>query len=286
MFSPESHLIIAHLFPRLIGIIYFFALGSLLFQIRGLIGERGILPVRAYLDHFRNRLGTRRFYWVPTVFWWDCSDQALMAVAGLGTFLAVLLAFGIYPFLLLPLLFLIHLSIVSVGQDFLSFGWEMFFLETSCHAFLLSLASIPNSVVWISVCFLIFRFHLQAGTSKLLSREPVWRNLTALFYHYQTQPLPNMMAWYLHKFPLWFHKLSTFMTLLIEIVLPFAIFGPKEFQFAAFLGFFFLQFSIWISGNYSYLNHLTAVLVSLLISDSYLDHFFTLPDTPPTPWYL
>ena len=286
MFSPESHLIIAHLFPRLIGAIYFFALGAFLFQIRGLIGEKGILPIDTYLDHFRHRLGKRRFYWIPTVFWINSSDRALLAVTGLGTFLAILLVFGVYPSLLLPLLFLIHLSIVSVGQDFLSFGWEMFFLETSCHAFLLSLSPIPNPVVWISIYLLIFRFHIQAGTSKLLSKEPVWRDLTALSYHYQSQPLPSTLAWYLHKFPLWFHKFSTIMTLVIEIILPFAIFGPKELQLIAFIGFFLLQFSIWISGNYSYLNHLTVVLISLLISDSYLENFFNLPDIPSTPWYL
>jgi hypothetical protein len=286
MFSPDSHLIIANLFPRLMGIIYFFSLGSFLFQIRGLIGERGILPVKAYLNPFQQRWGKRRFYWIPTVFWLNSSDQALMFITGLGTFLAILLTLGVYPFLMLPLLFLIHLSIISVGQDFLSFGWEMFFLETSCHAFLLSLTSVPNLVVWISVYLLIFRFHIQAGTSKLLSREPVWRNLTALAYHYQTQPLPNTIAWYLHKFPLWFHKLSTLMTLLIEIVLPFAIFGPKELQLTAFLGFFFLQFVVWLSGNYSYLNHLTVVLVSLLINDSYLQFFFSLPDTSLTSEYL
>ena len=286
MFSPESHLIIAHLFPRLIGAIYFFALGAFLFQIRGLIGEQGILPVKIYLDHFRNRLGKRRFYWLPTIFWWNCSDKALMGITAIGTLLAVFLMFGIYPALLLPLLFLIHLSIVTVGQDFLSFGWEMFFLETSCHAFLLSLTTIPNPVVWISLYLLIFTFHIQAGTSKLLSGEPVWRNLTALSYHYQTQPLPNAVAWYVHKFPLWFHKLSTIGVLFIEIILPFAIFGPKELQLAAFAGFFLLQFSIWISGNYSYLNHLTAVLISLLISDTYLNSVLSSPEITPTPWYL
>ena len=286
MFSPDDHLIIAHLFPRLLGIIYFFALAPFLFQIQGLIGSQGILPVELYLNHFRHKLGKRRFYWLPTLFWVNCSDRALMALPAAGTLLSVLLICGVYPSLLLPLLFLIHLSIVTVGQDFLSFGWEMYFLEISCNAFFMSLTPTPNLAIWISFYLLIFRFHLQAGTSKLISKEKVWRDLTALSYHYESQPLPNTIAWFFHKLPLWFHKFSTVFALAIEIVLPFALFGPKEMQLAAFCGFFLLQFFIWVSGNYSYLNHMTVVLISLLISDAYLSHFLTIPKVDPNPLYL
>lgn len=210
-----------------------------------------------------------------------------MGVTALGTALAVLLALGFYPFLLLPLLIIIHLSIVTVGQDFLSFGWEMFFLEISYNVFFLSLTHKPNIFIWISLNLLIFRFHLQAGASKLQSGDPNWRNLMALCYHYQTQPIPNMIAWYFHKLPVWFHKFSVAMMLFVEIIVPFAIFGTEEMRLAAFILLFLLQLFIWVSGNYSYFNHLTMVLVLLLVSDTYLEPLFGMADSRPTsPWLL
>lgn len=286
MLSPEAHLIIAHLFPRLLGVIYFFALAPFIFQIRGLIGENGILPVSLYLKHFRHMSKLKRYYWLPTIFWWTHSDRALVAASAVGSVLAVLLACGVYPIVLIPILFFIHLSIVTVGQDFLSFGWEMFFLEISFNAFFLSLTTVPNIAIWISLYLLLFRFHIQAGSSKFLSREKVWRNLTALNYHYQTQPLPNTIAWYFHKLPVPFHKFSVIMMLVIEIILPFAMLGPQSFQLAAFIGFFLLQYFIWVSGNYSYLNYLTVVLSTLLISDIYLAPVFSVPEAQSSPLIL
>ena len=98
---------------------------------------------------------------------------------------------GFYPALCLGCLFLIYLSIVSIGQDFLSFGWESFLLEITFYTFWLSLTPVPNIFIWFCLNFLLFRFHVQAGAVKLQSHDPNWRNLTALKFHYQSQPLPN-----------------------------------------------------------------------------------------------
>ncbi|MGA8164601.1 MAG: lipase maturation factor family protein [Waddliaceae bacterium] len=278
MFSPESSLIITTVFPRLLGMIYLFALGAFLFQILGLVGSEGILPAKKYLEFFKQRLGKRRFYWIPTVFWCNAGDRALMGTIVLGVVFAVLLVAGVYPPVMLFLLIVIHLSIVSIGQDFLSFGWEMFFLEIAYHAFFLSLASPPNIFIWISINLLIIRFHWQAGISKLKSGEPTWKNLTALHYHYETQPLPNTVAWFFHQLPGWFHQCSVLMMFAIELFVPFGVLGTEFIRLQAFALFFLLQLFIWISGNYSYLNHLTVVLVALLISDTYLAFLFGQPE--------
>jgi lipase maturation factor 1 len=279
MWNPEAYTIIASLFPRLLGLIYFFAFGAFVFQIRGLLGKNGILPIGEYLDWVRARLPKRHLYLVPTIFWINASDAVLMSVAVGGTILSVLLMLGVFPPLMLLLLYILYLSIVSAGQDFLSFGWEGFLLETTVNAFFLSMAAPPNLAIWISINLVLFRFHLQAGAVKLQSQDPNWRNLTAIAYHYQSQPIPNTVAWYVHKWPMWFHKLSTALMFIIELIVPFAIFGNEWMRLGAFFAFVGLQWVIWITGNFSYLNHLTVVLSTILVANVYLEPWISY--SPP-----
>lgn len=274
MFEPQDYLISSHLFLRLLGLVYFAAFGAFLFQIRGLIGKEGILPIESYLELLKFHLKKRRFYFAPSVFWINCSDRALLGVTALGTILSVLLLFNVFPWLILLLLYVLYISIVSTGQDFLSFGWEGFLLEVTFNAIFLSLTPVPNPFVWISLNLVLFRFHFQGGIVKLLSGDINWRNLTGVAYHYQSQPLPNTIAWYAHKLPLWFQKLSTALMLLIEIIVPFGMLGNQEIRLGVFLCFIGLQFFIWLTGNFSFLNHLTVVLSLILVGDVYLKPIF------------
>lgn len=268
MFNPESYSIAAALFIRMLGIIYFFALGALIFQVKGLIGKNGILPLSKYLNLMAKRYPKKKFLYAPTLFWINSSDYALLGVLAFGTFLSLCLILGIYPPLMLFLLYFIHLSIVSAGQEFLSFGWEGFLLEITVHAFFLSLTPIPNLAIWISINFLVFRFHFQAGAVKLQSYDRSWRDLTAIAFHYQTQPLPNTIAWYFHKLPLLFNKTSVVIMFIIEMIVPFAIFGDENMRLFAFFSCIALQFMIWFTGNFSYLNHLTGILLVILLSNT------------------
>ncbi len=206
-------------------------------------------------------------------------------MALVGTILSLTLVLGIFPAAILFLLYILYLSIVTAGQDFLSFGWEGFLLEITINAFFLSLTSPPNLMVWISINLLLFRFHLQAGAVKLQSRDVNWRNLTAMAYHYQTQPLPNMIAWYAHKLPMWFHKLSTLFMFIIELVVSFGVFGNEPVRLFVLGAFFSLQFMIWLTGNFSYLNHLTVALTALLIGNMYLPPWLgSLPEVSQSPY--
>ena len=90
----------------------------------------------------------------------------------------------------------------------------------------------------------VFRFMFASGISKLLSRCPAWRNLTALRYHYETQPLPNRLAWWAHQQPLWAHKAATAATLFLEIPVPFLIFAPADIRIWAFWAFIALMATI------------------------------------------
>ncbi|MBA3722987.1 MAG: lipase maturation factor family protein [Parachlamydiaceae bacterium] len=270
MFFPDSYTIIISLFPRLIGVIYFFALSSLIFQIIGLIGKNGILPIKNFLNLYRSLSRFKKFQYLPTLFWINSSDKAILGLVIIGTALSICLIAGIYPSLILLLLYVIHLSIVTAGQDFLSFGWEGLLLEITAQAFFLSLSPAPNLIMWISINFLLFRFHFLSGILKLQTRDPNWRNLTAIAYHYQTQPIPNTIAWYMYKLPLWFQKVSTALVLFIEIIVPFGIFFNEEIRIGVFICLFGLQFFIWLTGNFSYLNLMTAIFTTILIGNKFL----------------
>ena len=283
MYSAESYTIALSLLPRLLGFIYFFAFGAFLFQIKGLLGKNGILPIEAHLKWVKEHLSQKCYRLVPSIFWLNSSDTMQMTVVVAGTIFSIFLMLGIFPSLMLLLLYLLYLSIVSAGQDFLGFGWEGFLLEITINTFFISLSSNPNPFLWISLNLILFRFYFQGGMVKLQSKDPNWRNLTGVFFHYQSQPLPNMVAWYAYKLPMWFHKLSTASMLFIEIIIPFAMFGPDWARFGVFILFAVLQWTIWFTGNFSFLNHLSVIFSVILLSNDFLP-WFAHPSIESVSW--
>ena len=288
--NPASYSIAIHLFIKLLGVIYLIAYIPFLFQIRGLLGKEGIRPIGSYLQAIKARFGARRFYYVPTLFWLNSSDTALFALLWSGIALGSFLILGIFPAaLILLLLYLVHLSLTSAGQEFLGFGWETVLMEMTQAAIILTATAPFNSFGWIALNFFLLRFHVQAGASKILSRDKNWRNLTALSYHYFTQPLPNTTAWFFHKLPMWFHKISAVMMFFIELIVPFAIFSPPESRLVVFVLLFGLQVGIWFTGNLSFLNHLTALFCVILLHNRFLEPFLSIPAVEaPSPflWQL
>lgn len=272
--DPESYSIAIQIFLRLLGLIYLFAYVPFLFQIRGLLGKEGILPLGEYLDLLRRRLGKRRFYYLPTLFWLGSSDFALFSLIWAGIVLGSLLLLGIWTPIVLLALYVVHLSLTSAGQEFLGFGWETLLLEITAAAFLMTATTPYNAFGWVTLNFILLRFHLQAGASKLLSGDATWRNFTAIAYHYLTQPLPNTLAWYFHKFPMWFHKLSIWITFYAELILPLAIFSPPLVRLFVAVQLIGLQITIWLTGNLSYLNHMTGALCVILIHNRFLEPLF------------
>lgn len=271
MLNVDSYTIAAEWFPRLLGLIYFFTFGSLYLQIMGLIGSKGILPAKSYLESLYSRFNRKAYLLVPTLFWFNSSDDALKGATLAGCVVSLCLFAGWPPAIMLFILYFLYLSIVSAGQEFLSFGWETFILEITVNAFLMSLTVVPNIIVWISLNFLLFRFHIQAGAVKLQSHDLNWRNFTAIAIHYTTQPLPNTVAWYMTKLPMWFHKICCVMMFFCELVLPFGIFFGETIRLITFVGLFGLQFFIWGTGNLSFLNHLTAAFCVILLNNSVLE---------------
>lgn len=266
--QPDEPSALVHwCFLRTLGLIYLFAFVSFGLQITGLIGSHGILPVADFLQAVRERLGLSGYWRVPTLFWLNASDLFLQLVPAAGAILALLLILGLSHRLILALLFIMYLSLVSAGQDFMAFQWDILLLETGFLAILASPAS--PVTVWL-FRWLLFRLMFLSGAVKLLSGDPTWRHLTALQYHFETQPLPTVLGWMMHQLPAWFHRLSVVVVFIIELAVPFLFFGPRRLRFWAAGAVLFLQIMIFLTGNYAFFNLLTMALCLFLFDDAAL----------------
>lgn len=266
MSGGSGYVITRWMFLRALGVIYLVAFVSLWVQIHGLMGSRGILPVQEYLGALRQQFGPERYYLVPSIFWINASDLALHIACAVGVILSFCVIMGFAPALSLVLLWVLYLSFFSVGRDFLSFQWDTLLLETGFLAILFAstrMSSLPLLLLW----WLLFRFMVESGVVKLTSGDPTWRDLTALDYHYWTQPLPTWTAWYTAQLPQWFHRVSVLFTYVAEIGLPFLILTGRTGRIIACLGMILLQLMIGFTGNYTFFNLLSIALCLTLLDD-------------------
>jgi hypothetical protein len=263
--DPPRYDLVSFLFLRLFGLIYLSAFVSFAVQAQSLIGSHGILPLAELIDAVASRYGPERFFLMPMVFWLNASDIAIQAVCWAGVGLSMLLVFNVLPRLSLFLLYELYLSLFYGGQTFMNFQWDTFLLETGFIALLLSFATTPGICL---LRWLLFRFIFMSGVVKLLSGDPSWWNLSALSYHFLTQPLPTPLAWYAAQLPSSVLKFATGSMLFIELVLPFLIFSPRRLRFVAAFSILLLQSCILITGNYNWFNFQTMLLCLPLFDDS------------------
>ena len=264
------------LFIRGLGLAFFFAFGSLALQIEGLIGESGILPASEFLDTVQKSWGSESFFKVPTIFWlWD-HDYFLTGVALVGLVGSVVLIVGLLPRLMIALLWVLYLSISTVGQNFLAFQWDLLLLECAVVAMIVAPSGVrprfrttpqPHPLGSLLLKVVLFKLMFSSGVVKLSSGDEVWRSLEALMVHYETQPLPTWVGWYAHQFPAWFQKTSVVAVFAIQLLVPFGLFLPRVFRHGAVALLLFLQLLIALTGNYCFFNFLTAVLCLSLVDD-------------------
>lgn len=262
--EPATYEIAVRWFFRALGLIYLIAFLSLAVQIKGLIGARGILPAGRFLAAIRETYGASAWLHLPTVFLFGASDTMLRlaCIAGAVVSLAIILGLGRRAALVAA--YVLYLSLVHAGQTFLSFQWDYLLLEAGFLAIFLRPVFLR---VWL-FRWLLFRLMLQSGAAKLLSHDPNWRNLTALSYHYQTQPLPTVVAWYFDQFPMSFQKFSCAFMFFVELVVPFLFFAPRRLRFFAAAMTITLQTLIFIAGNYTFFNFLSVPLCLFLFDDA------------------
>lgn len=264
-------------FLRALGLTYLIAFVSLWVQVDGLVGANGIVPVSEFLPAAREQIGANALFVLPTLCWFNASDAFLHFLCGGGVVLSLLLIFGVAPVASLVGLFVVYLSLTIAGQTFLSFQWDILLLEAGFLSIFFAPwqlwsqrgRELPVSRAGLFLLkLLLFKLLLMSGVVKLTSGDDSWWNLTALDYHYWSQPLPTIFAWWFDHHPEWFKKFSVAFCLVVEIIVPFFIWAPRRLRLLAAGLVIFLQIAIAVTGNYCFFNLLTIALCLLLIDDS------------------
>src|SRR5678815_4876929 len=243
---------------RLLGMVYLAAFVSLARQVLPLIGSNGLLPAQDFFERAQTHLGSRTdgFLVLPSLFWSGISDRELVVLAWIGAALSFVVMCGYANALVLAVLWLLYTSFVNIGQDWYSYGWEIQLLETGFLAMFLCPLLDPRPfpkrappvlIIWL-FRWLTFRIMFGAGLIKLRG-DSCWRDLTCLYYHYETQPIPNPLSRMFHFMPHWFQKFSTLWNHFIELVVPWFGFGPRLARHIAGVLLVSFQVILIVSGN-------------------------------------
>ncbi|MGI4830811.1 MAG: lipase maturation factor family protein [Janthinobacterium lividum] len=285
--SYFGHLALTRLFlQRGMAAIYLVAFLNVRNQAIPLLGTRGLLPIPDFLE-------STTFRDAPSLFHWRYSDRLLSLVAWTGLAISTCAVFGLTE--LGPIwlsvgawlvLYVLYLSIVNVGQNFFGFGWESMLLEAGFFtAFLGPRHTAPSVIPILILRWMFFRTELGAGLIKL-RHDSCWRDLTCLYYHYETQPLPNPLSWYFHRLPKFSHRFGVLFSHFLQVICPFGLFAPQPIASVAAVLCITQQLWLIISGNYSWLNWLTVVLGFAGFSDEICHTvlpFVTIPGNHPAP---
>src|ERR1700730_544399 len=270
------------LFLRALGLIYYSAFLSLVFQIRGLNGPHGILPAGEYLQTLAETYGRAGYWYAPTLLWFSSSSQVLTGICWLGMAASLLLVLNFWPRGMLLVCFACFLSFVSAAREFSGYQSDGMLLEAGFLALFFAPpgfrpgwgeARPPSRASLFLLVWECFRIYFESGIAKIMGGDPQWRNLTALDEYYQNGPLPTWIGWYMHQLPHWFHAATAFGTLALELALVWMMFLPRRFRILCFLLVTPWQIGIILSANYTFLNYLLLALGFLLLDDSFLLRF-------------
>jgi hypothetical protein len=260
------------------GLVALIAHVSFWVQLEGLVGEQGILPIARPLREALDA-GVARPLADPSLLWLWPSDAGLVALCAAGTLLSLLLMLDLAPALCALGLWATYLSLVRAGSAFLSFQWDTLLVESLLLAALYAPWRLgrnrgrdapPSRLARLLVGWLLFRLMFESGVLKLTSGDPAWLDLTALSYHYETQPLPHVVSWFLHRQPIWLHQLAAALTFLIELGAPFLLLAPPWFRRVGAAAMAGLMLIVGLSGNYGFFNLLTIVLCVAMLDDRVL----------------
>ncbi|CAL1540716.1 unnamed protein product [Lymnaea stagnalis] len=288
---------------RYMGFIYFVAYSVSLNSNKQLLGKDGLLPANQYLNNIRSHVGSSSWWSLvsaaPTLLWFvdyeTHIDWWLDTIAWVGLAIAVFMMMtgaGNWPLLLLE--WILYHSLVTFLFIFSIFvlvchtGWESQVLETGflttflCP--LLSLASVPKStppskIIIFAYRWLIFRIMLGAGLIKIRG-DKCWHDLTCMNYHYETQPVPNPLSYYLHQSPEPIHKFEVLSNHFVELVAPFLLLLPlrRPCMIGGVIQIIFqARVVLIISGNLSFLNWLTILPSLACFDDASLSWLFSMP---------
>ncbi len=266
---------------RGVAAIYLIAFVAAALQFRALIGEHGILPVPRYL--------ARQSFWrTPSIFHLRYSDRLFAGVSWFGAVLSAAVVGGaadrVPLWAALPIwltLWVLYLSIVNVGQAWYSFGWESLLLESGFLMIFLGNDRVapPLLTLWMAR-LLLFRVEFGAGLIKMRG-DPCWRDLTCLYYHHETQPMPGPLSWFFHHLPKPLHRIEVAGNHFAQLVVPLGLFAPQPVASVAAAIIVVTQLWLVMSGNFAWLNWVTIVLAFSAIDDSAAGRLLPIPGHPP-----
>ena len=262
-------------FLKTLGLIYLIAFISVWCQVDGLMGAHGIIPAAEMLRSLRSGLRHGS----------DAgADDLLVGLVGHHTARALSCrdrrGRPAYVWSAANSGAADLLRLLPVADDpggiFFSYQWDILLLETGFVALFLapwqwrlrrgSDAAISRTGLFLAKA-LLFKLMFMSGVVKLTSGDASWLDLTALNYHYWTQPLPTVFAWFADQNPEWLKKVCVAATLAVEIVVPFFIWAPRRLRVTAAWLLIALQLAIAVTGNYCFFNLLTIALCLLLFDD-------------------
>ncbi|MFI6106245.1 lipase maturation factor family protein [Streptomyces sp. NPDC051310] len=282
-FTSSDYWLSRLVFQRALAVLYVVAFAGAALQFRALIGERGMLPVPAYL----HRVSARQ---APSLFHRHYSDRFFALCAWTGAALAAALAAGAGDavplavcMLMWAVLWALYLSIVNVGQTWYGFGWESLLLEAGFLAVFLGneRTAPPVLILWL-LRWLLFRVEFGAGLIKLRG-DSCWRDLTCLYYHHETQPMPGPLSWFFHRLPRPLHRVEAAANHVTQLVVPVLLFTPQPVASVAAGVIIVTQLWLVLSGNFAWLNWITIVLAVPAVDGSLFARAPVLP-APPL-WY-
>lgn len=264
------------LFFALFGLTALAAVGSFWWQLPGLVGRNGIAPAGEYVEALR-RAKDVGFFDVPTLAWLSSGDWWLHVRCALGAASAVALIAGVAPRLACLVLWASWLSLTQVCHPFLDFQWDILLVETAFFAAFFAPGGLrarwddePHAVATFLMAWLACKVTLESGIVKLASGDPSWRDLTALTYHWWTQPLPTWSSFLFAGLPLGVQKALCAVMFVLELPVPLLALGPRRLRLVAAVGLMALQAGLFAAGNYSFYNVLTFVIAVPLLDDEAL----------------
>ena len=281
--GDSKRLIPRWLFLRALGAIYFSAFFSLAFQIRGLIGPDGILPVAPYLNAVAQSLGHwQRLWYAPTLLWFSSGSGMLIALCWAGMLASVMLVINLWPRAMLAICFVCFLSFVSAAQDFSSYQSDGMLLEAGFISLFFSPPGLRPGLGEARAAsraslFLLrwewFRIYFESGMAKILSGDPQWRNFTAMDEYYQNGPLPTWIGWYVQHLPHRFHAATVYATLAMELGIVWMFLLPRRWRIVCFFIVTPWEIGVILTANYTFLNYLVLSLGLLLLDDQFFRSF-------------
>jgi len=272
--EPATHLLTRRIFLRLLGLIYLAAFLSLGPQLAGLVGSGGLQPISTLL----HESGTAQWWQLPTLQWLG-GDGALQWTWIVGTIAAGCLVLGLVPLVATATCWAMYLSLTNAGGVFLQYQWDALLLECGVLAILWAPwtrtlnspdARRPSALVHWLLILLLARLVFFAAVAKVQHADPTWADCSALSYHFWTQPLPWIPAWWAASLPPWTLRLACQMMFIVEFAAPVLLLGPRVPRTIGAALIAALMVGIALTGNYGFFNWLTIVLCLAALDDAVL----------------